>query len=201
MPYPIERISCQPPPLCRGEGISAGSVYPPDVIPQPLQKTYDAKCFAGQFAMRKEQENTMKRKQYINAAIAYAVLAMLGGIFYREFTKFRGFTGQTTLAVVHTHYFMLGMLFFLLLLLLEKSLSFTDRRTEHIVSAYHAGLQLTVIMLLLRGILQVLGTPLSSGLNAAISGIAGIGHLVLGTALFLLLLKIRNCIQRQSAAA
>ena len=42
------------------------------------------------------------------------------GVFYREFTKFSGFTGKTALYVVHTHYFLLGMVFFLLLLLLEK---------------------------------------------------------------------------------
>ena len=64
-------------------------------------------------------------KRYMNAALVYAVPAMAGGVFYREFTKFVGFTGETTLSVVHTHYFMLGMALFLLLLLLEKSVSFT----------------------------------------------------------------------------
>ena len=41
---------------------------------------------------------------------------MVGGVFYREFTKFNGFTARTALGVVHTHYFLLGMVFFLLLL-------------------------------------------------------------------------------------
>ena len=44
-------------------------------------------------------------KRYINTALLYAILAMAGGVFYREFTKFNGFTAKTTLAVVHTHYF------------------------------------------------------------------------------------------------
>ena len=61
-------------------------------------------------------------KRYMNAALLYAVLAMAGGVFYREFTKFTGFTAKTTLSVIHTHYFMLGMAVFLLLLLLEKNL-------------------------------------------------------------------------------
>ena len=56
-------------------------------------------------------------KRYMNTAILYAILAMVGGVFYREFTTFNGFTGKTALSVVHTHYFMLGMVFFLLLLL------------------------------------------------------------------------------------
>ena len=57
-------------------------------------------------------------KRYVNAAFLYAVLAMAGGVFYREFTKFNCFSAKTTLGVVHTHYFLLGMVFFLLLLLL-----------------------------------------------------------------------------------
>ena len=50
-------------------------------------------------------------KRYMNTALLYAILAMAGGVFYREFTKFNGFTDKTTLAVVHTHYFLLGMVF------------------------------------------------------------------------------------------
>ena len=54
-------------------------------------------------------------KRYMNMALLYAILAMAGGVFYREFTRFNGFTAKTTLSVVHTHYFLLGMVFFLLL--------------------------------------------------------------------------------------
>ena len=60
-------------------------------------------------------------KRYINTALLYAVLAMAGGVFYREFTKLNGYTDPTALSVVHTHYFLLGMVFFLLLLLWKKS--------------------------------------------------------------------------------
>ena len=34
-------------------------------------------------------------KRYMNTALLYAVFAMAGGVFYREFTKFNGFTGKT----------------------------------------------------------------------------------------------------------
>lgn len=90
-------------------------------------------------------------KRYMNTALIYAVLAMVGGVFYREFTKFNGFTAKTTLGVVHTHYFMLGMVFFLLLLLLEKNFSFTGRKTGRILAAYHVGLNLTAVMFVVRG--------------------------------------------------
>ena len=133
-------------------------------------------------------------KRYANAALLYALLAMVGGVFYREFTKFSGFSAKTTLSVVHTHYFLLWMVFFLLLLLLEKSFSFTGAKTGRVLAVYHIGLNLTGIMLWVRGLTQVLSPALSSGLNAAISGMAGIGHILLGVSLVLLLSQIRRSV-------
>lgn len=134
-------------------------------------------------------------KRYVNAAFLYAVLAMAGGVFYREFTKFNGFTAKTTLSVVHTHYFLMGMVFFLLLLVLEKSFSFTGPKTGRVLVFYHVGLNLTAVMLVIRGVTQVLGTTLSSGMSAAISGMAGIGHILLGVSLVLLLMQLKRAIQ------
>lgn len=130
-------------------------------------------------------------KRYMNTALLYAILAMVGGVFYREFTKFNGFTAKTTLGVVHAHYFLLGMMWLLLLLVLEKSFSFTSPKTGRVLVVYHVGLNLTAVMLVVRGITQVLGTPLSTGMSAAISGVAGIGHILLGVSLVLLLLQVR----------
>lgn len=134
----------------------------------------------------------MTIKRYLNTALVYAILAMVGGVFYREFTKFSGFVGKTTLSVVHTHYFVLGMLFFLILLLLEQSFSFTEKKTKRILMFYHLGLNGTVAMFVVRGVLQVLDAPLSAAVNASISGLAGVGHIVLGVSLVLLLLQIRR---------
>lgn len=134
-------------------------------------------------------------KRYVNTALLYAILAMVGGVFYREFTKFNGFTAKTTLSVVHTHYFLLGMVFFLLLLVLEKNFSFTGPKTGQVLALYHVGLNLTVVMLVVRGVFQVLGTALSSGMSAAISGVAGIGHILLGVSLVLLLVQIKRSVK------
>lgn len=133
-------------------------------------------------------------KRYMNLALLYAVIAMVGGVFYREFTKFNGFTGKTTLGVVHTHYFLLGMVFFLLLLLLEKSFSFTGAKTGRVLVTYQIGLNLTGVMFVVRGVTQVLGTALSSGMSAAISGIAGIGHILLGVSLVLVLMQVKRSV-------
>lgn len=133
-------------------------------------------------------------KRYINTALLYAIFAMAGGVFYREFTKFNGFTGKTTLSVVHTHYFLLGMVFFLLLLLMEKSFSFTTVKTGRVLAVYHIGLNLTAVMFVVRGIVQVLAPVLSSGMDAAISGVAGIGHILLGVSMVLLLVQIKRSV-------
>ena len=134
-------------------------------------------------------------KKYANSALFYAIAAMVFGVFYREFTKFMGFTGETALSVMHTHYFMLGMVMFLLMLLLEKQFAFTNGKTGRVLLVYHAGLNLTGAMFLIRGVMQVQGTPLSSGMNAAISGMAGIGHILLGVSMVLLLVQIKKSVR------
>lgn len=129
-------------------------------------------------------------KRYINYAIVYAVLALVGGVFYREFTKLNDYTAWTTLSVVHTHYFILGMMFFLILGLVSMNINLKNNRA---VFFYNVGLNLTAIMLVVRGIVQVLGFKVVSAL---ISGIAGIGHIVLGVSLILILLDIKKgCIK------
>lgn len=58
---------------------------------------------------------------------------------------------------------------------------------------YNFGLNLTAIMLVVRGIVQVLGLNVVSAL---ISGVAGIGHIILGVSLILILLDIKKgCIK------
>lgn len=127
-------------------------------------------------------------KRYINYSIVYAVLAMIGGVFYREFTKLNDYTAWTTLSVVHTHYFILGMMFFLVLGVVSTCVHFKSNRA---VLFYNIGLNLTAIMLVVRGIVQALDFNVVS---AAISGVAGIGHIILGVSLILILLDIKKSV-------
>lgn len=138
-------------------------------------------------------------KKYANSALIYAILAMVGGVFFREFIKFNGFEGATTLAFVHTHYFALGMIVFLLLVLLENALHITDAKVSRAVTAYHIGLNATAAMLVVRGVPQVLGIELAYGVDAAISGVAGLGHIVLGVSIVLILLGVKRAVSRVEA--
>ena len=88
---------------------------------------------------------------------------------------------------------MLGVFFFLALIVFDKLFNVSQRLGKLLVG-YQVGLNLSVIMMLVRGVLQVLGTPLSSGANAAISGIAGIGHIILGVSLVMILFKIKSAV-------
>lgn len=80
-------------------------------------------------------------------------------LFY--YIMFYLYSVWTTLSVVHTHYLIL----------------------------YHIGLNVTVMMLVVRGIMQVTQMDVAF---AAISGIAGIGHILLGIALILILIQIKH---------
>lgn len=71
------------------------------------------------------------------------------------------YSAWTTLSVVHTHYLIL----------------------------YYIGLNMTVMILVVRGIVQVTQMHVVS---AVISGIAGIGHILLGVSLILILIQIKH---------
>ena len=132
-------------------------------------------------------------KKYVNVSLVYAVAAMAGGVFYREFTKFNQFTGVTALGKVHTHLFLLGMLVFLLVALFAGRLELEKQKGFALfMKLYNVGVPLTAVMMLVRGVTQVLALPLSRGASAAISGVAGVGHILTGVGLVLLLVALRR---------
>lgn len=139
-------------------------------------------------------------KKYVNLAFVYAIAALACGVFYREFTKVYGFTGRTTLAFTHVHLFVLGTGVFLLIALFAQSTDLTAQKLfGKFMVLYNISVPFMVVMLLVRGVLQVRGTVLSSGASAAISGIAGIAHILLTVSLVLFLLCLRKSAQTRAA--
>lgn len=123
-------------------------------------------------------------RKMLNLSLLYFILAMVCGVFYREFTKINGYEGRTALAFAHVHFMVLGMALFLILALFAKSGGLTEQRSFRIfLVLYNIGLPLMVVMLIIRGIIQVLGIVPARGADASISGIAGISHIVLAVAL------------------
>lgn len=134
-------------------------------------------------------------KKLVNIAFAYAIIGLIAGVFYREYTKFKEFEGDTMLSVVHTHSFALGMLVMLIVLVLFKVFELEgNKKIKRFLLLYNIGLPLTIIMLIIRGVLQVEMTELSSGLDASISGIAGIGHIIVATGIVFLFLGLKEVI-------
>lgn len=132
-------------------------------------------------------------RKCLDFSLTYAVTAMVCGVFYREFTKYQDFTGVTALGKVHAHLFLLGMVMFLIVALFAMHWNLDgQKKFRWFLRTYNIGVPLTAAMLLVRGVTQVLGLPLTTGASAAMSGIAGIGHILTGVGLILLLLALRD---------
>ena len=105
---------------------------------------------------------------------------------------------MTALGKVHTHLFLLGMLVFLLVALFAGRLELEKQKGFALfMKLYNVGVPLTAVMMLVRGVTQVLALPLSRGASAAISGVAGVGHILTGVGLVLLLLSLRKADERR----
>ena len=91
------------------------------------------------------------------------------------------YSAWTTLSVVHTHYLISG--------LVEMNVHFVDEKVNKYLMVYHIGLNLTAIMMVVRGIVQVIQMY---DVSAAIPGIAGMGHILLGVSLILILIQIKH---------
>ncbi|MEV4244251.1 DUF2871 domain-containing protein [Streptosporangium canum] len=129
----------------------------------------------------------MKKLYY--SALVYMILGVVGGLYYRDLTKLNDFAGETQLAVVHTHLLVLGMVFFLVMVLFERTFQLTRSKLfGWFFWTYQAGLILTVGMLTLHGTMTVLGNKT----GPAIAGIAGLGHILLTVALVLFFLCLRR---------
>lgn len=132
-------------------------------------------------------------RKLVNSAFIYAVVGLLAGLFYREYTVIRGFEGKTMLSVLHTHTFTLGMMTMLIVLILYKVFELEgNKKIRRFIGFYNVGLPLTLLVMLIRGITQVEMMDLSSGMDAAIAGTAGIGHTIIGIAFVFLFLGLRE---------
>ncbi|MFD0970779.1 DUF2871 domain-containing protein [Plantactinospora endophytica] len=129
------------------------------------------------------------RKIYY-AAHTYMILGLVSGLASREITKIKHFTGDTQLTLLHTHLLALGMLFFLIVLAMEKLFDLTaDTLFGWFFWTYNAGLALTIAVMAVHGTQTVLAVEPAG----SIAGIAGLGHVVLtvGLIFFFVLLGKR----------
>lgn len=126
-------------------------------------------------------------KRLFNLSFLYLILGLALGIFFREFTKLNYFTGVTTLSAAHTHTLVLGFIFFLVIIILEKVFTISNIKYFNAwIITYNIGLLSLISTLVARGILEVLNNDF-----AGLPHIAGTSHAILGVSLiwFMLILK------------
>ncbi|MFD0360099.1 DUF2871 domain-containing protein [Nocardia sp. GCM10030253] len=126
-------------------------------------------------------------KKIYNAAHIYMIVGLVSGLYYREITKLNDFTGDSQLGLVHTHLLALGMLFFLIVLALEKMFTLTAGKLFNpFFWTYNAGLALTVTVMTVRGTRTVLGHETSE----IAAHLAGGGHIILTVGLVLFFITL-----------
>lgn len=129
-------------------------------------------------------------KKIINLLFFYLIIGLGLGVFYREFTKFNNFQGQTILSVTHTHTLILGFIFFLIILLLEKNFNLSKNKYfEKWLIFHNIAFVYVITVMAWRGILDVLGKEF-----AGISHISGLGHFMLGISLILFVIILRKSV-------
>ncbi|WP_294983820.1 DUF2871 domain-containing protein [uncultured Fenollaria sp.] len=135
------------------------------------------------------------RRKLINTAVYYAVAGLFAGAFYREFTKYMGYTGVTSLGKAHTHLFALGMLMFLIVTALASTTEITKSEYfDRFYFYYNIGVGLSATMIFCRGLYQVIGLD-NKILDLVISWTAGAGHVTVTIGLAFLFLSLKQTIK------
>lgn len=139
-------------------------------------------------------------KRLINTALVYLIAGAAAGVFFREFTKLAQFDGTSSLGFMHPHLLVLGFAVFLIATLFALQDDYTgDKLFKPFYLVYNLGLIITAGMMLTRGVAEVTGTMLPLP-DAALSGIAGIGHIMVGVGLVLLVIMFKRVVDRKAAA-
>lgn len=131
-------------------------------------------------------------------AFTFGITGVLSGLYYRELTKGNDFVDRSAsqLPLVHTHLLILGFIFLLIIMALEKIFSISSiapRAFAWFYWLWTVGVALTGGMMLVKGTLVVVGADASS---AAFAGIAGLGHIALTVAIVLLFVAMRAAVKR-----
>lgn len=131
------------------------------------------------------------------AAAFYLGLGLLSGLFYREWTRGteHGGLGATQLSVTHTHALTLGFIVMLIVLLLNLSLGLESKAFSWFFWVYNIGVFGTWATLFVRGFTTTLGQDL----GGALSGIAGLTHILVSIGLVILMVIVGQRLKASGA--
>lgn len=134
-------------------------------------------------------------RRFFKWSLGYAIAGILAGVASRELSVFLNHPERSSLGLSHAHLLALGAGAFLIIALLQDRVGLTESSLfRPFMYCYNIGLMTTAAMLGVRGYWEMTGLPNTP----AISGIAGAGHILLGTGIILLLAAL---LQRTRPAA
>lgn len=122
------------------------------------------------------------------------IYGLTAGAFYREYTKFKGFTGLTSLAKVHPHVLILGMLVFLIIgtYAYNKEGLIRTKSFSRFYKVYNIALIGTTLTMFVRGLTQVNASQLTKATNMSISGIAGVFHILMAVGFYFFFKSLKS---------
>lgn len=132
------------------------------------------------------------KRSLIEISFANLVLALISGVFYREFTKYFNYNGKTYLSKMHPHIIVLGVIFILIIylsILFLKNDELVNKLKKPLLF-FSISLIITVVLFMLHGISQITDPSYILTKAQVFSGLAGIGHTLLSISMLYILLKI-----------
>lgn len=136
-------------------------------------------------------------KKIINTAIFYMIYGLTAGAFYREYTKFKAFSGVTTLAKVHPHVLVLGMLVFLIIgaYSYNKEDLIKTKSFSRFYKVYNIALIGTSLTRFVRGLTQVNISQSTKAMDMSISVIAVVFHILMAVAFYFLFKSLKSIVK------
>ncbi|MDO4605872.1 MAG: DUF2871 domain-containing protein [Bowdeniella nasicola] len=132
----------------------------------------------------------------IRWAAGSTAAGLVAGVAYRELTRSFDVVPHTQLSVVHTHLLTLGTVMFLLFAVIERVFHFSGHRLYRpFLFTYCGGFIVTTAMQFTIGTLQLYGKSHS----AALSGISGLGHILLTLGFAFFFIALLNAISEKDA--
>lgn len=135
-------------------------------------------------------------KKLFKTFVSFISLALLVEVVILISTKVTGWdnfaNGRPFLAAVHVHLMVLGAIFFLVQIVLEKQFSITSTKLYNVFYIiYIVGLSLNVSMMLYKGFAQIFDFAIIRAITEACSAIA---HISLFVAFFMFVYCLYQCL-------
>ena len=136
------------------------------------------------------------KKRSFNIAFIFAIAGIFAGAFYREFTQFLGFTGETSMSLVHTHLLALGTIMFMLLTLSFKVFDVEETpKMNRLLVGYTISVIGNAGVMFVRGLFEVMNWEITRTVDMTFAGISGIIHILLTITLIWILNIVRKSVE------